>query len=777
MVLSSDNTLFFGKFNEYWAIEPSKIQPFTDIQQFLGRSLKDEKMTSQMSSYGIGGGGSLTIPYEVINGVASVDIYGPIYPVGFVSRYGSFIDPRILASTFEKMKTDEAVKRVRINVDSGGGSAFYINEAMQALKKLTVEKYTEVIVYDLCCSAAYWIASAARKIVALEAAEIGSIGVLLVRWDYTEYFEKQGDKAYVITSGRRKADSYSISKMTEEVLKAKQHKVDQLAEMFIASVAENRGLEPEKVKALDADCFFAKDAIKNGLIDQIINIEGIGGKMEESKGYQGQTDRDPKPSNKGHDQQLAGVDQQLDREPKPSNQGHDQQLAGVDQQLDREPKPSNQGHDQQLSGSQNAMNAEEIKAFYERSSHAGMTLEQANELLQADMTLEEATDNIFLFLKQGQTPVRRSQLTVDAIDKYSAAVTDALCMSAGVQIEKPAPGANDFLHFSMMGIIDEGLRAQNRYSRSDTEYQRIEKAMNVGGHSTSDFPVLLGNVVNRTLLSQYEIARPDFMKLAKEMLSRDFKANYAIKISDTPDLLPTDEHGEYQEAALKESAESWKVEKRGRKITLTFEMIVNDSLGGFLTIPSSFAISSRRMESTMFWGLVRSNPTMSDGNKLFSEAHHNIATGANIGVVTTQNLSDARASMRNQRTDSGKDYLNLVPRYIAIPSEQETNIDVLLLSPGNTEDNKNANVNNPFYNKMESIVEPSLAEISKKSSVLFADPRIAPAFVYSYLRGHKNPYVVREKYTGKDGISFRVRHIFGCGVVCHKPVYFNPGNA
>ena len=52
-------------------------------------------------------------------------------------------------------------------------------------------------------------------------------------------------------------------------------------------------------------------------------------------------------------------------------------------------------------------------------------------------------------MKPVQTPASSIQITADGNDKIRAAASDAILMRAGIQVEKPAEGANDFRSLSL----------------------------------------------------------------------------------------------------------------------------------------------------------------------------------------------------------------------------------------------------------------------------------------------------------------------------------------
>jgi ClpP class serine protease len=124
---------------------------------------------------------------------------------------------------------------------------------------------------ELAASAAYWLASAADKIVTPASGMVGSIGVIATRVEESSSAES-GRKVHLITSGARKADGHPTVPMSEEELAATQAKINALADVFASAVAERRGMTLAQVRGLEADVFIGADAVAKGLADRVGNL-------------------------------------------------------------------------------------------------------------------------------------------------------------------------------------------------------------------------------------------------------------------------------------------------------------------------------------------------------------------------------------------------------------------------------------------------------------------------------------------------------------------------
>ncbi|MGH8502007.1 MAG: hypothetical protein ACREVE_05945 [Gammaproteobacteria bacterium] len=81
---------------------------------------------------------------------------------------------------------------------------------------------------------------------------------------------------------------------------------------------------------------------------------------------------------------------------------------------------------------------------------------------------------------------------------------------------------------------------------------------------------------------------------------------------------------------------------------------------------------------------------------------------------------------------------------------------------------------NPFSSLILA-VDPRLDASSATAWYLFASPAVAPVIRYSTLEGAAGPQVETKEGFEIPGISFRVLHDFGAGIVDYRGAYKNPG--
>ena len=206
------------------------------------------------------------------------DYIGTIYIEGTISEdAGGTYNHQYLLNAIDAMIADDENKGMILYVDTPGGSVFASDELYFKIKEY--QEKTERPVYasmqSMAASGGYYISAPCDKIIANRNCWTGSIGVTLgTMYDISELLDNLGIKTNTITSGANKAMGSSVEPMTSEQRAIFQSMVDEAYEQFVGIVAEGRDMKLSKVKKLaDGRIYTAKQALDNGLIDQIGTFE------------------------------------------------------------------------------------------------------------------------------------------------------------------------------------------------------------------------------------------------------------------------------------------------------------------------------------------------------------------------------------------------------------------------------------------------------------------------------------------------------------------------
>ncbi|MDA1323678.1 MAG: signal peptide peptidase SppA [Proteobacteria bacterium] len=165
---------------------------------------------------------------------------------------------------------DPNVKALLVTINSPGGTVVGGEALYHALVRAGEKIPIVAVMGDLATSAGYMIAVASDHIVAREGTITGSIGVLFQTAEITGLLGKLGISVEAVKSGPLKAEPSPFSKLTPAVRRSTQILVDDMFDMFVSMVANQRNMTPQRVRSLaDGRVFTGRMALKEGLVDAI----------------------------------------------------------------------------------------------------------------------------------------------------------------------------------------------------------------------------------------------------------------------------------------------------------------------------------------------------------------------------------------------------------------------------------------------------------------------------------------------------------------------------
>jgi signal peptide peptidase SppA len=222
---------------------------------------------------------------QMRDGVAVISVMGPIFSrADFFTEISGATSIETLALRFGEAVAAEDVKAVVLHIDSPGGLVTGVHEFAGHIFAAREIKPVVAYVSGLGTSAAYWLASAAERVVADATALLGSIGVVAAWTDDKEARKSKGLTDYEVVSSQ--SPNKRLDPASEEGRSALQRILDETADIFIADVARNRGKSTAMVieQFGQGGIMLAAEAVKVGMADEIASLEyviaalsGVGG--------------------------------------------------------------------------------------------------------------------------------------------------------------------------------------------------------------------------------------------------------------------------------------------------------------------------------------------------------------------------------------------------------------------------------------------------------------------------------------------------------------------
>lgn len=180
---------------------------------------------------------------------------------------------------------NNSVKAVILRIDSPGGTVVGGETLYRSILDLGSKKPVVAVMDGVAASAAYMTAIAADRLFAREGTLTGSIGVVLQATEVTKLLEMIGVSARSFKSGSLKAVPSPLERITPDVEAATQALIDEMYRMFRDMVLERRKMKPaDASRFADGRIFTGRQALKNGLIDQIGGEKDAIAWLESEKG-------------------------------------------------------------------------------------------------------------------------------------------------------------------------------------------------------------------------------------------------------------------------------------------------------------------------------------------------------------------------------------------------------------------------------------------------------------------------------------------------------------
>lgn len=210
-------------------------------------------------------------PFPVIDGVAVIKVEGSLVNNGgYLGAESGVTSFQGLQAQVQRARTSPRVRAVVLELDSFGGEVQGVFETAGMVAALAAARPVLAICAANACSAAYLIASQARRITAPEDGTVGSIGAVVMHIDQSRRLDREGLTVTFVHAGARKVEGNGAEPLPDAVREQWQADLDQVRDRFAVAVARGRsGLTREAALATEAGCFNGPEALRLGLIDAV----------------------------------------------------------------------------------------------------------------------------------------------------------------------------------------------------------------------------------------------------------------------------------------------------------------------------------------------------------------------------------------------------------------------------------------------------------------------------------------------------------------------------
>lgn len=330
--------------------------------------------------------------------------------------------------------------------------------------------------------------------------------------------------------------------------------------------------------------------------------------------------------------------------------------------------------------------------------------------------------------------------------------------------------SRSFRGMGLLRMAETLLETGGVNCRGMTAVEIAERAL----HTTSDFPALMANALNRRLRMAYEEHQPTYRLWARRAPNApNFKAIDVVQISAMPDLLKVNEAGEFRYGTASDGKVSYAITTYGRIISLSRQLIVNDDLNALDRAMMGFAAAAARLENRTVYSQLTANAAMPDGTALFHANHGNLANPGS--AISQTSLGAGRARMRKQKGLQSEE-LNIAPRYLIVPTDLEqvayqfTSSQYVPAKQTDTNEFRQGG-----RTAVEPIVEPVLDANSTIAWYLAASSSQVDTVEYAYLEGAEGVQLSSRMGFTVDGVELKASLDFAAATIDHRGLDKNPG--
>lgn len=321
-----------------------------------------------------------------------------------------------------------------------------------------------------------------------------------------------------------------------------------------------------------------------------------------------------------------------------------------------------------------------------------------------------------------------------------------------------AEGGGEFRGMTLLDLARHCLTVAGVSTRGLTVDQTFKLALTARSpySAIADFPVLLENVMNKSLLAAYAITPDVWRQFVKVVTVADFRDANFYRTGSFGTLDSLGENDEYKLKGIPDGAKtSINVATKGNLINVSRQLLINDDMGALNDLITKLGRAAALSIEVDFFALLALNsgagPTIA-GNPMFHSSRGNIGTAS---AISTAAFDADRTLMRAYKDISGNDYLDVRP-------------SLLLLAPGQYAAAKVVN-NSAYDHDGTKMQKPNSVQglfrdiidsprISGTKRYMFVDPQVIPAFVCAFLEGSgEAPTFESKDGWNVDGAEMKVR--------------------
>ncbi len=371
------------------------------------------------------------------------------------------------------------------------------------------------------------------------------------------------------------------------------------------------------------------------------------------------------------------------------------------------------------------------------------------------------------------------------MDNFRDAARDAMLIQAGVELDKPAQGAEDMRGMSMRDMLIECMARSGegtvtellRRSRADLWDTAVRQFFS----STADFPAIMDNAIKKAIVQQYDLQPATFEAWTSKGTLPDFKASKDHEyVMGGGDFQKVTEGGEIKASTLEtDLLPTRKLDTYATQFSMTREAFINDDIGFLANMPKQYTRKAKQKINRQVYELIYKNPAIFDGAPLFDAAHKNlIETGSAPGVTVLEKMIEKMGLQTDQFGES----IMVEPATIVVPVGYGMRVEQILGTAQIDVEgigSHTVNVLNTKYKSRIKVVQEAVLNILAAGAAcpwfMAADPRLVKSVQVDYLNGTTAPSFRRSEKAGYLGYLWDIWLDWGINAADFRGILRNNG--
>ena len=420
-------------------------------------------------------------------------------------------------------------------------------------------------------------------------------------------------------------------------------------------------------------------------------------------------------------------------------------------------------------------------------------------LIDSGETLDQASQRITDKVREIQDAQLPAQpdvtVSVDATDKFRNHAVNSLAVALGTEKDpaikadiKKNPGPVDIHGLVRACLIKDGMNPASVINLSPVQLadEGLSRAKNSVG--SADLPAILADTMNKALILTPSEVGATFDQVCTEDMTPDFRTKSYTKMSSFSDIGDVPEGAKFQEGGFSDKKETGSVSTKGKVVTLTRQLIVNNDVNALAQFPRRMSIAVYSRMNRDFYDLLCSNalvgPTMTeDSVALFNSAHSNLKTSSGVVSVASLDVAEQYLALQKMPKANAADKDSYVfggIRTILCGTNQRIAALQVVKSAFDPAKSNN-NVFNP-YAGINVVADPYLQSLLTAGSAAntwygFADKTMFPNATVVYLSGARSPSF-RSEASGvgeAQGVQYEIFFDYGFLFQDYRGVIQNDG--